>query len=236
MYCDNYTQIIDEVFFGDDYSIENTFELDDFIVVDFGMNRGYTVLNFASMENCKRVYGFEPTKETFDCAIENIDLNPHLKGKIEIYNFGLSDKNTVDKIYHHKSFDAFSTTNNEYLNKYDKDIIDHSQEEEITLKKASEVVLDIFKKEDNTLTKILKMDIEGSEFEVIPNLYDENLLNKFDIVVGETHFINSEKTSELIFDYFYKSGFKVHRIFCNNKNCVFTLYKNVNLAKKLIVT
>jgi FkbM family methyltransferase len=56
-----------------------------------GAHIGYLVL-LSAINTSGTVHAFEPIKDLFDKARENIDLNPDLKGRIRLRNTALSDK------------------------------------------------------------------------------------------------------------------------------------------------
>ena len=92
------------------YSIPQLYDFNEFIVFDIGMNMAYTSLWFANFENCKHVYGFEIDLDTYNKALSNINLNPHLSNKISPYNFGLSNKNEEVDLYYVDGCDGVNTT------------------------------------------------------------------------------------------------------------------------------
>ena len=71
-----------------DFTISN-----DVVVVDIGMNVGFTSLFFSKKENVKKIYSFEPVLETYEFALKNLELNPKIASKISAYNFGLGSNN-----------------------------------------------------------------------------------------------------------------------------------------------
>ncbi|MDR2839810.1 MAG: hypothetical protein LBV75_00880, partial [Paludibacter sp.] len=62
-----------------------------YVVFDIGLNIAVTSLYLSQQKNIVKIYGFEPFKETFLQAEQNLLLNPELATKIQIFNFGLSD-------------------------------------------------------------------------------------------------------------------------------------------------
>lgn len=62
-----------------------------YIVLDFGANRGYASLYFATQTWCEKIYAFELFPQTFTQACENIALNPALAPKITLFNYGLGN-------------------------------------------------------------------------------------------------------------------------------------------------
>jgi len=185
---DNFFLAFDDVFGQRIYGIDDKYFAQPFIVFDFGMNRAYTSLFFLQYEKCIKVFGFEPDPKTFEFAKYNINLNTHLKSKIETFNHGLGNDNCFCNFYKFKGTDISSCL---YLDKttkkMDKKYITQSQ---VEIKNVSEVVNSILKRNEDKIkdTKIiLKIDVEGAEYEIFENLCNSGVINKFDLILGECH-------------------------------------------------
>lgn len=182
----------------------------DYIVIDFGMNRAYASLYFASDSNCKKVYGFEPCKSTFDFAIYNINMNPELAKKIECLNVGVASKEDTVTLYKLKDHDESATLDIGQIKLLNQNIkTDDIFKETIKTKKSSDVVREIFTiHRDKKI--VLKIDIEGMEEEVLNDIYENNLIDSFDMIIGEVH-------NNCQIDKLFKSYEKVHMV-RENKN------------------
>ncbi|MFY0594221.1 FkbM family methyltransferase [Roseivirga sp.] len=153
------------------------------IVVDIGSNVGIAALYFAQKTNVEKVFSFEPFQETFAAAQNNLDLNPELRSKVFMENFALSDEEktlTVDY--------SFQTSQLSSIKEIDKDRPDSHdlQLTTIQVKKTSEVLMPILK-ENSDKTKVLKIDTEGSEYEIVEDLAKSGLLKVFDSIMIEWH-------------------------------------------------
>ena len=174
------------------YSIPQLYQFEDFVVFDIGMNRAYASLWFANFENCSHVYGFEIDDSTFEKAIENIDLNPHLSTKITPFNLGLSNIDETVDLYYLSGCDGVSTIFSEFTDiqielKRNKDDL---QMKNVEVKKASEVISKIIT-ENNINTKIiLKIDVEGAEYDIMDDLITSEIINKIDVILGEGHVLS----------------------------------------------
>lgn len=74
----------------------------------------------------------------------------------------------------------------------------------VNVKKASNVISEIIDNHNITSNIVLKIDTEGAEYKIINDLIKSKLINKFDLIVGEGHFIDGENfESDLL-----KFGFK----------------------------
>lgn len=153
------------------------------IVIDIGANVGVSALYFAQQPAVKKVFSFEPFPETAAAAHENIDLNPALKSKIHLENFGLSDQEqtlTID--YSFKASQLASIKKGKQIQTNSPDL----KPTAILIKKTSEVLIPIFN-ESEVEKKVLKIDTEGSEYEIIENLNKSDLLKKIDYIMLEWH-------------------------------------------------
>lgn len=124
------------------------------IVFDAGGYKGIWSENIYSKYKCK-IFIFEPIKKYFDILNEKFNNNNDIK----IFNFGLSDKSENIKIYH--SHDASSIY---------KDFINYYDTEEIVLINFSE----FFVNNDIKIIDLFKINIEGSEYNLLEKIIDNN--------------------------------------------------------------
>lgn len=195
-----------EVFVGQIYNyFVNNGKQD--IVLDVGMNIGDTTLYFAMRENVEKVYGYEPFKETFIDAQENLKNNS-FTDKIEILNYGISNENAMRKIGYNSDMscgqssisDVRESAYSTYLN---WGLVNPLSEqiEQIEVRKASEVFAPIFAKYTNC-NIILKMNCEGEEYAILEELLQSGLLGKFRFMMLEWHY----RGKELILNYLKEAG------------------------------
>ena len=197
---------IKEVIGFDGYSVPQLYQFDEFVVFDIGMNRGYASLRFAEFKNCTSVYGFEIDDNTYNKATYNINLNPQLSEKIKTFNFGLSNINKKMKLYYLEGADGLNTLKQEFIDiQYElKDNKDKIKTKIVEVKKTSEILGELIKKDNITSNIVLKIDTEGSEYEIINELIDSKLIDEIDLILGEGHnFNNQDVTKKLL-----KNGFK----------------------------
>ena len=180
---------ISEVIAYDTYSIPHLYEFDDFVVFDIGMNRGYASLRFAEFNNCSKVYGFEIDDVTYNKAVYNKKLNPQLADKLRFYNFGISDKNSSEKLYFVKGADTLSTLEADYIDiQYpSKAAKDKVETKIVDVMRASEVIENFIKLDDIKSKIVLKIDTEGSEYKIIDDLIQTNTIQNIDVIMGEAH-------------------------------------------------
>ncbi|WP_316759870.1 FkbM family methyltransferase [Pedobacter aquatilis] len=199
--------ILSEIFNQGVYNIALN---ENFILFDIGMNVAMTSLFLASRSNCIEVNAFEPFTKTYDQALYNISLNPNIKDKININNFGLGNGNYSITV----TYDA-TIKGNMGINGVPKHLENKktSTDEIIEIKDAFTILNGIITNLGNTSTKrILKIDCEGAEYEIFDSLRNSNLLSGFDILMIEWHY----KGPETIVEDLNNAGFK-HFSF-NEKN------------------
>jgi FkbM family methyltransferase len=154
-----------------------------FVVIDVGLNIGLTSLYLVQKKEVTAVYGFEPFRETFQQAEENFKLNPELAKKIQIFNFGLGNKNETKTLhYNPEKLGMMSSTVDRFP--------DAGKTETIEIRRASEVLQPIIEKHPESI--MLKMDCEGAERDILPELAVSGILQKIKIVIMEWHAINPE--------------------------------------------
>ncbi|HCN84407.1 MAG TPA: hypothetical protein DIT07_12420 [Sphingobacteriaceae bacterium] len=160
----------------------------DSIVIDIGANIGVFSL-YAALSGAKKVYSFEPSKEAFQILCKNIELN-NLKDVIIPFNKAVS---SVDDLT--IKFPVSSSPYNKIDNKIDDDE-DYLEVKTISLKSICD--------ENNIQTiGLLKLDCEGAEFDILPNI-DELSLAKIEEVKMEYHV----DPKELII-FLEKKGYKI---------------------------
>lgn len=172
----------------------------DFVMIDIGLNIGLTSLYSAQKENIIKIYGFEPFMPTFKQAQQNLKLNPVLAEKIEIFNFGLGDsEKTLDIHYNPQLPGSMSSVSDKFS--------DCTDVEKIAIKKASDVIGEIVTKHKENI--FLKIDCEGAEKEIVPELDKAGLLKKIKIIIMEWHYENPQ----YLVDILRRNGFTT---FCNH--------------------
>lgn len=187
------------------------------IVIDIGMNIGDATIYFLGKEKVQKVYGYEPFKETYNAACEN--LKEYLKdhNRLEVFQFGLSNENIIREINYNVDMSCGQSTIPETRDRvyefYEKNkliSVENEIKEYIQVRKASEIIGTIIDKhtEENI---VLKIDCEGEEYVIFQELFDNNWLGKIDFIMLEWHY----KGKELLLDILEQTGFSY---WCSNKN------------------
>ena len=144
---------------------DNTWEPETFMIFDKYINKdsvyldvgawiGPTVLYGA--QRAKKVIALEPDKQAFGYLEDNISYNPRIQNKITAINAALTAKTGPQTIY---TADANSSSS--LMNP-------HNYTHSYTIKGIS--LLDIYKKYHLEKIDFIKIDIEGFEYELIPDL------------------------------------------------------------------
>lgn len=190
-------------------------------VLDIGGHIGI----FSVLASKKAVYGkvftIEPNKESFNFLKKNIEINKCVN--IRPFNFGLSDE-TKDAVLYKRpstpgSGSVFWIWGAKLLNTNELD------EEKIKLMSIN----DFLSKEQIPQINFMKIDCEGSEYNILYSM-EKRYLHKIRNVVIEYHNImgNNKFTAQALMNYLRKEGFSItHKpdyknimygyLYCKNK-------------------
>lgn len=221
-----YPWIVAEVFGKEIYRFhDDIIKLDgQYTVLDLGANRCYASLYFASKSWCKDVYAFELVPQTVDFAKRNLKLNSEdLTKKIHLYNFGLGKEDCDIEIKRLENRDGCNTIKSEFIESYMPEEKGNGITQKCTLKKASSALKKIV--EENNVSKIiLKIDVEGAEYDIFDDLIVNypDLFEKVEKIIGETH-LGFDKFYEKIKEFNYKVVWKEQH---EDGTCPFELSRN----------
>ncbi len=187
----NLTGLI-ECFFRRDYEFGG---VKDFVFIDVGANIGDSALYTASNPNCKKVFSYEPFFNTYKTALTNINLNPDLKEKINIFNFGWGGEEHQLEVecFEDSYFNTLNSANNFPIQ---AKIHTNKTKTIVNLKKSSDElkkILSLFP--DSNI--VLKIDIEGGEYECIQDLDNSGLLKYINVIFLEWHYKGYKEFSEI---------------------------------------
>lgn len=188
--------IIHEVFIKGVYNYSCD---EDFLLIDIGMNIGSASLYFANNPHCKKIIAFEPFEKTIQAAKNNLALNSRLAGKIEIRSTGLG-------------YPA-RTMHVPYTDKHKGTVGIHgvAANENAPVESAELKISDVYDAlkifiEEKNIRKIIKIDCEGAEYEIIERLHQMNCINAFDVYMIEWHIHGPQQIKDLLI----KNDFAVH--------------------------
>ena len=175
----------------------NEYDIEDFeinvndTVIDIGAHIGLFSLLVSQLCKTGKILSFEPVRENFDLLVSNLKLN-HIEN---VLPFNMAVSKNLDKL-------------NLFLN---DDQSAHSifpkSSESISVESTS--LLKIFEKNKISSCKLLKLDCEGAEYEIIDSLPSE-YLDKIQNIVMEYH--SADTKPELVKNLIQKiknAGFKI---------------------------
>lgn len=178
-----YVYTREELFILTEILVSSSYDFDyngPISVIDIGMNVGFASLFFASKSNVRKVVGFEPFEPTYKASLENFDLNPGLKLKIVPNQFGLGgQEKQLNTLY------SYRYKGNVGVHGLTESLVAPDEtNENIEIRNASAVLRPLF---DDGTKYFLKVDCEGSEYEIIPDLDQSGLIERFDFIFLEWH-------------------------------------------------
>lgn len=159
-------------------------------ILDIGANFGLYGLIAQKINNESDVIYFEPLKRNVDRIKNNLKIN-NLVAKIE--KIAISNFNGLATFY-----DMASEENT--IGSFSREFVEaHSHHKEIILIKVNVLTLDsYFDQNDLSNLDLLKIDVEGAEFEVLEGSQKTLIKYKPDILVEITSEENSKKIQNLI--------------------------------------
>lgn len=167
---------------------------DGFVVIDGGANIGSFSIYAAKSAQDVKVLSYEPVRENFEALLENIRINK--LSNIEAFNHALSGKIATKKIFLAESR-----------------IGDHSFSRKTN--KCVEVeclgIKDTFERNKIVKCNLLKLDVEGAEYEILFNTPRE-FLNRIQLICLEFHddLTNKYSHQDLI-EFLCRHGFNVKK-------------------------
>ncbi len=166
--------------------IETAYQLDEIdfhpgdVAIDIGAHVGIVSIYLAKKHPDIHIYAYEPTKENFERLVRNLTVN-NIKN-VSPYNEGLSNDGrdlvlSGDPAINTGGMSAFTTPNG------------HSQK--VPTKTLAKVIGGIFEDSPNGSVKLLKIDCEGAEYEVLGggerSVVFSETLGRIDHLRGEFH-------------------------------------------------
>ena len=197
------------------------------IIFDVGANDGESIERFEKIFSRFKIYSFEPDENAF----KRLKKNYHNKEYIEIYDFGISNRDGNQKFYsyaHDKISSLMQLDEKSKLYKSRK-IAKKSGDDFEKLKNVKIVKLDSFVKDKNiSRINILKIDVQGYEPEVIEGAKYLIENNKIDIIEMEIILGFGYSKSISFYDVeknLYKEGYKLAAINYDSNIISFSNYQ-----------
>jgi FkbM family methyltransferase len=172
------------------------------MVIDIGMNVGFSSLFFASNANVEKVIGYEPFQPTYKRALENFQMNPALSAKILPLNLGIGIRDYKGSFDYSEEWKGnVSITGDPHFRPREGTRV---TQEEITIVSADK----LFKKiqdDYSGIRKLCKMDCEGAEYDIFQSLSGLGSDQLPDAFMIEWHF----KGNQGIVDFLTARGYLV---------------------------
>ncbi len=195
----NMLHVFREVFIKKCYHVDITCPT---VVFDLGMNVGLTSLYFSRMKNVDKVFAFELFPDTVQLAEQNFALNRYSE-KIEVHDVGLLDRAETRKMKYSKAYNSMNGLNG--VNQGFFGIVDEQLEAvEVSFRAAKDALGPLVQNYPDH-RKVLKIDVEGSEYRILESLEDGELLGCFDTVMVEWH----DRGPEVLEERLRSHGFKL---------------------------
>jgi len=170
------------------------FDLKDKVVIDVGAFVGDTALYYANLGAV--VYAYEPHPINFYWLKKNIELNPHLKDRIKIFNEAVGKDEEIEIPIGGNINGGFSI---------------YSPVKEKALRIKSVSLRKILEENNLNNPYLLKADCKGCEYYII----EDDAISKFEKVKIEYTGFNRPKVSYII-NKLKSKGFKKFRIYKHN--------------------
>lgn len=182
--------VLNEIIWGNDYRFKP--DASPMTIVDVGANIGAFSIYAANLSPESIVYSFEPSPETFKQLLQNIKLNK-IKNIVPV-NKAVFSKDTTLKLYENGMSGQKSVYQAKKNTEYEK---------------ISAVSLDSFIKK-NKIKKIdfLKLDCEGSEYEILGHL-SKQTFSIIDRIALEYHELNKSQHRSSLKKVLENNQFKV---------------------------
>jgi FkbM family methyltransferase len=129
-------------------------------VLDVGAYVGFISLYCGQQAE---VFAFEPNPTNFRYLRANVDSNPNYKERLHIFNYGLGPEDARVPLYSKGHGDSGSSI---FQNVQRVKVISGKQEDEVEIRSAPDVFSELGADQDT----VIKIDIEGAEFAMIPSV------------------------------------------------------------------
>ena len=175
------------------------------VVLDFGANIGDITQCLIDLYDCK-IYCFEPNNYAFKVLKQRFKTNK----KVSVFNKAVGKKDCKDYLYYHHSHDEnpvkSSISSSLFKEKENVDTDKYQLTEIISINS----ILKQFKNID-----LIKIDIEGSEYKILPHIIKNK--NNIKKVICELHGSPEKKKNKFLNNNYLKFRKKIKQIDPNKK-------------------
>ena len=187
----------------DSYNLDSIDFKDGDVVIDIGGKVGMVSLYLAKKYPFLKIYTFEPVKQNYENFLKNIELNNINKDIIKVFNLAIT-KDRRDVIltspFNHSGGSNIYNHSNTSINLINENV------KSITFD-------DIFANNNILKCKLLKIDCEGAEYEILYSANVENLKN-CEYMRGEFHGIEDKR--EKLYNYCNKYIKHIEIVYSND--------------------
>ena len=180
-------------------------------LIDVGSHKGEFLSNYLKIKKIKSAYAFEPQIDIYNILKKNLKKYRNIKKK----NIALDSKDGSKKLYINKlsSTSTLSLTNNNSLFLKIKKFLMYDNKNFLKSYFVKTTSIDIFFKNINLTNTLLKIDVEGFEYNVL--LGSKKTLNRIRYIMIEKQFSNLHKgyNFDLSHKYLLKNNFKLIKKF-----------------------
>jgi FkbM family methyltransferase len=194
------------VYLRDEYRINQCAHKKMGCVIDLGANVGYFSTRMAAF--AERVICYEPVVSN----IEKAKINRNGRKNIEIVNKAVAGKSGFIKMFKPHA-ESMSCRYSMIFHQYSKSESEFESVECITLDQ-------LFEEHQILKCDLIKMDIEGAEYETLCNTHDQTF-NKISRIVGEYHFadeLSKAHNIQSLIKHLVNKGYRVETVPNKRKN------------------
>lgn len=207
----NYIFIYNEIFINEDYDISKyfpNFTVKSGIILDIGANSGIASLYFyKKYKRIKEIHCFEPVPQIYKRLQHNTS---NYGDKFILNNVAVGNTHSTTNIKYFPFCDGLSTQSNIHdkialRNKFEQFVLNLSVKKQVTIQNVHVITLSQYIKDKNINSiDLVKIDVEGAEYEVLEGLHDELLKVKYFIIEVEAFKIYIWKRIKKILTKHYK--------------------------------
>ncbi len=213
--------IFKEIFMSDVYDVDELIKglSPDSVLLDIGANVGFFSALIVSKGPVKKIYAFEPIPVNIDTLKQIVADNKLLQEKIDLQGKAVTGK-PMDGITLYLDSEKELTQNASVFSGFEKSHANKIIVESTTL---SQIII------QNNLEQIdfMKMDCEGSEFDILYNTDPEHI-RRIKKMMIEVHDVDEEKNNITYFNNYLQSlGYRTKYSPINNRFHVLTAERMV---------
>lgn len=203
-------QVFKEIFMADVYNVNYLTQIlpEKPVVIDIGANAGYFDVLLLSKKNKAKIFAYEPLPHNIDMIESVVKQNSWMQQNLFFNQKAVTGiKKASLELY------MENTSNNQVVASVFPDFDDRNN---LKISVPCISLTDIIGQNNLLHIDLLKMDCEGSEYDIIYNT-DKNFIQRIKIIVAEVHDLDNEKNNISALTLYLKSlQFSVKHMPINN--------------------